>query len=310
MNGTNGFFKLCLAAAVLLPHTGCAYGKRKNIRLTSEPSIERALDVLEASPASAPLSDFLHKRPVAFEYSNTPGPCHKFSLKSGQIFLPPEYKNSDKLLALGLAGAAYIYRLYTITGLEEILAEEEELAALFQARIGLITGIRDADFGKAKGAAAELKKSFCSYIMEGSKAAARAAHLSALSIRPDCQRPLETMRTLRLWLDETRAAIDNESFFELLNKRDLAKVRRGSMTMSEAMKNDAEMRTLPSYTIYRYQRSFFEKQNETFAALDGIYRKSIADDEAWRAANQDLIERAREEFSSCSLPDFEVKSKE
>jgi len=300
MNGTYRRPALCLI--LLLPLAGCVTAGKEKPKLTSEPSIERALDVLAGAAASEPLTGFLYRNPVRFEYSSTAGACHKFSLKNGLIFLPREFKDSDNLLALSLARAAYIYRLYVMTGMEEILAEEEETAALFQARIGLAIKLKNSDFERAK-AAEELRSDFCTYIMEGSPAAVLSARTAALSTRPECQRPLETLQSQRIWLDETRAAINDESFFQLMKDRDLVKVRKGALTMNAAMKNDADLRALPTDAIYRYQRSFYDRQNGMFSLVSKLYRKALEDDAAWRAANQELIEQARREFSACNLPE-------
>ena len=290
------FVPLCLLLS------GCLFNKKPEARLTSEPSIERAFDVLGAAPGGKPLVDFLNERPVRFEYGNTPGLCNKFFLKKGRIFLPRELKDSDKLLAMAVARAAYIYRLYATSGLEEIISEEEELGALFQARIGIEIDLLDRDFKRNK-AAKELKSDFCVYIMEGSKSAALSARTTALSSQPECQRPLETLQAQRVWLNETRKAINTGSFYQLLYERDLQKVRKGVMTQGEAMKNDATIRALPTYEIYRYQRVLYDQQSDIFSRIENLYDSALRDDEAWRLANKPAIDRAREEFSTCNLPE-------
>ena len=292
----SAFATLCLLLS------GCLFNKRPEPRLTSEPSIERAFDVLGAVPDGKLLVSFLNEKPVRFEYSNTPGLCHKFFLKTGKIFLPRELKDSDKLLALALARAAYIYRLYAISGLDEIISEEEEMGALFQARIGIEINVLDKDF-KRNRSAKELKSDFCIYIMEGSRSAALSARTAALSSLPECQRPLETLQAQRVWLNETRKAINAGSFYQLLYDRDLHKVHKGVMTQGEAMKNDANIRALPTYEIYRYQRVFYDKQNDIFSRIESLYNAALRDDEAWRKANQSAIDRARDEFSECNLPE-------
>ena len=290
------FVPLCLLLS------GCFFGNRPEARLTSEPSIERAFDVLGATPDGKTLINFLNEKPVRFEYGNTPGLCNKFFLKTRKIFLPRELRDSDKLLAMAAARAAYIYRLYVTSGLDEIISEEEELGALFQARIGLEIKLMDTDFKRNK-AAKELKSDFCTYLMEGSKSAALAARTTALSSMPECQRPLETLQAQRVWLNETRKAINAGSFYQLLYDRDLHKVHKGVMTQGEAMKNDAAIRSLPTYEIYRYQRVFYDQQSDIFSSIESLYNSALRDDEAWRTANQAAIDRAREEFSTCNLPD-------
>ncbi len=283
---------LCLLAA-------CA-GNR-DIRLTSEPSIERALDIIQGTPQGKPLMKFLYKHPVRFEYSNTPGLCHKFSLKAGNIFLPLEYKDSDLLLALATSRAAYIYRLYSVTGLEEIISEEEELGALFQARIALEINLVPADFEKAKGAP-EVKTDFCTYVLENSRYTMSQARKEALTPSAECQRPRETLENQRVWLEKTRKAINEENFYRLIYERDMTRVRKGAMPISEAMKNDANIRAMPTYEVYRFQRTFYDNQSGIFSRFEKEYAKEVQADSSWRAAHQADIARAREEFSACNMP--------
>ena len=294
--------RLAALLSLCLVLSGCFFNKKPEVILTSEPSIERAFDILSELPDGKPLLRFLYKNPVRFEYANTPGVCHKFSLKTGKIYLPKEYKNSDALLALALARAAYIYRLYVMSGLEGLISEEEELGALYQARIGLETGLTNKDFERNRFAG-ELRSDFCTYIMEGSKSAALSARTAALSSQPDCQRPLDTLQAQRVWLEKTRDAINDDTFFQLLYDRDLQKVHKGVMTDSEAMKNDAAIRAMPMYEIYRYQRSFYDKQSDIFGRIEKLYRDELKNDEAWRLANHPAIENARKEFSACNLPE-------
>jgi hypothetical protein len=283
-----------LAASACLPKTAA--------RLTSEPSIERALDVLNSAPEGKSLIRFLQRNPVRFEYSNTPGLCHKFALKSGNIFLPMEFKNSDAFLALALARAAYIYRLYVLSGMDEIVSEEEEVAALFQARLALSLNLTDKDFEQNRYAK-QLRAEFCNYIMAGSVSAAMLARTAALSPDPDCQRPLETVQTQRAWLDKTKEAINEESFYTLMYERDMHLVRKGAMTVNTAMKRDADLRALPQYDIYRYQRTFYDKQSGVFLRLEKLYRDALKEDTEWRNSFQADLHRAREDFSACNLPD-------
>jgi hypothetical protein len=80
-------------------------------------------------------------------------------------------------------------------------------------------------------------------------------------------------------------------------------VHKGVMTQGEAMKNDATIRALPTYEIYRYQRVLYDQQTDIFSRIESLYNSALRDDEAWRQANKSEIEEAREEFSTCNLPD-------
>ena len=292
--------RLLLLLPACLLAAACA-GSRKDIRLTTEPSLERAFDIIQGTRQGKPLMKFLYKNPVRFEYSNSTGLCHKFSLNTGKVLLPAEYKTSDLLLALALARAAHIYRVSKETGLEEIISEEEELGALFQARLALEINLVDADFGRERHAEA-MKTAFCSYVLENSRYAMRQARKEALTPDADCQRPLETLENQRVWLEKARKAINEENFHQLIYERDMARVRKGAMPMSEAMRNDARLRALPTYEVYRYQRTFYDRQSDIFRRFEKLYAREIAADAAWRAAHQADLDRAREEFSACGLP--------
>ena len=290
---------LLLTPFVLL--AACA-GRRPEIRLSSEPSMERALDILSSTPQGKPLMKFLYKNPVRFEYSNSAGLCAKYALKDRKILLPLAYRGSDQVLALAIARAAFIYRLYAETGMEEIISEEEELAALYQARVALEINLVNADFAKTKSAA-EIKNDFCTYVLESSRYAMAQARKEALTPDTDCQRPLETLENQRVWLGKTRQAINDENFYQLLYERDLQRVKKGSMPYSEAMKNDAIVRGLPTYDVYRYQRTFYDRQSDIFGLVEKAYAREVRQDAAWREANKGLIDAAREEFSACGLPE-------
>jgi hypothetical protein len=291
--------KNSLLFACLCLLTACA-GRGGEVRLTSEPSIERAFDIISETGLGKPLLKFLYKNPVLFEYSNTSGICHKFALKKGMIFLPVEMKGSDLVLALALARAAYIYRLYVLTGLEEIISEEEELAALYQARLALEINLVNADFEKAENASS-MKRNLCSYIMHPSAYAMSQARKEALGQDPDCQRPFETFSSQQTWLGKIRKAVNDDNFPQLLNERDLLLVRKGALTMAEAMKNDATVRALPAYETYRFQRTFYDDQTTIFSTFEKTYKREIKEDELWRRAHQTELDRAQAEFSDCNL---------
>ncbi len=294
MKGKLALLALCLFAAA------CA-GKRRDIRLTSEPSIERAFDIIQGTSQGKPLMKFLYRNPLRFEYSNTPGLCYKFSLDTGKILIPLDYKSSDLLLALTVARAAHIYRLAKESGMSEVIAEEEELGALLQARLAVEINVVDSDFPRGSPAAA-MKPAFCSYVLENSRYAMSQARNEALTADANCQRPLETLENQRAWLEKARKAINEENFYQLIYERDMALVRKGSLPLIEAMRKDARLRALPTYEVYRYQRTFYDKQTDIFRRFEKAYAREIAEDAAWRAAHKEDLDRARLEFSACGLP--------
>lgn len=277
----------------------CA-GGRNGILLTREPSIKRAIEILEGTREGAPLVKFLHAHPVRLEYSEAPGLCHKFSLRTGRIFLPAGYKSSDKMLALALARAVNVYRLYADAGLDEVVSEEEELSALLVARLALELNLLNEDFNKP--GAESFKASFCSYLLNGSGYAMEQARRQALSTDPDCQRPLDTLENQRAWLEKIRKSIDGDTFYQLLYERDQRRVKRGAITMSQAIKNDADARALPSYEISRYQRTFYSRQSDMVGRFERLRARELEEDADWRRARQADLDQTREEFSACRLP--------
>jgi len=278
---------------------GCA-GSRQEVRLTGEPSMERALDMLNGTREGRPLINFLRAHQVFFEYSATPGLCHKFSLKAGKIQLPLEYKSSDLMLALAIARAGHIYRLYTRTGLDEIISEEEELAALFAGRVALEIGPSSGDFGKTKEGA-KMKGDFCAYIMETSRDAMARARAEVMTPDTQCQRPLETLTNQRDWLEKIRKALNDETFYQLLYERDMQRAKKGQITVNDAARNAARLRGLPVYEVYRFQRTFYDKQSDVLKLSENLYADGLKEDEDWRNSRQAEIDRARGEFSDCEL---------
>ena len=290
--------------AALLALAACSGNRRPLPSLTTEPAIERAFDVLAYAREGKKLIGFLEKNPVSFEFANVEAPCPRYEFGRRTIYLRRSFKGSDTMLALALASAAQVYRFHRLTGLDELTAEQEELAAVFQARIGLQINLVDPDFGTDDPGVKEIKNSFCSYLHEGRNHAMRRAREAAFTPEAWCGRPFETLGTLRLWLDRTRQAVKEENLFALLQERDLQRVRRGQITMSDAMRNDARFRGMPLYEISRFQRMFYDTETEKMSRADRLYRRLLEEDSRWREAHAEDIVRAREAFAACGMRDF------
>jgi hypothetical protein len=279
----------------------CASNKKKNdIILSSEPSIERAMDILNETPDGKALVKFLYKYPVRIEYSNTAGLCHKFALERNRIYIARDFKKSDILLALEVGRAALIYKISHLSKLKEIITEEEEVAALLQARVALQLNLVNDDFLKFPFSS-KIKSEFCTYIMDGQEPAIRNARHAALVMDPDCQLPLETLLSQKNWLQKIKDSTGKGNFFQVLYERDLEKVKKGALTMTEAMRNDSINRGLNTYDIYRYQRTFYEDASEIISKFEKLYKQELGKDTNWRKNNADAIERASMEFSECNL---------
>ncbi len=279
----------------------CASNKKKNdIIISSEPSIERALDILNDTPDGKRFVKFLYKNPIRIEYSNTAGLCHKFAFAKNRIYIARDFKESDILLALEVARAALIYKMSLESKLKEIITEEEEVAALLQARIALQLNLVNDDFLKYPFSS-KIKSEFCTYIMDGQEPAIRKARNAALIMDPNCQLPLETLHAQKAWLKKIKDSTGKGNFFQVLYERDLEKVKKGTITMAQAMKSDALNRGLNTYDIYRYQRTFYENSSEMISKIEKLYKQELSRDTHWRQGNVDIIERASMEFSECNL---------
>jgi hypothetical protein len=184
----------------------------------------------------------------------------------------------------------------------EEISEQEELSALIQGRLAVELKVPSADFDKTKSTAG-MKADICAYLLGGSRYAMAQARKEALASDKDCGRPLETLEGQRTWLEKIRQSINDETFYQLIYERDLLRVHKGSMTMAEAMKNDATLRGLPTYEVYRYQRTFYDRQSDIFARISAIHDRDVRNEEEWRKEKAAEIDQEREEFSACALPE-------
>jgi hypothetical protein len=299
-----GMKKLPALLAAVLALAACSGSRRAAPSLTPEPAIERAFDVLATAKEGKKLIAFLEKNPVSFEFANVQAPCPRYEFDRRTIYLRREFKGSDTMLALAVARAAQVYRFHRLTELDAPTAEQEELAALFQARVGLQISLVDGDFGADDPGVREIKSSFCAYLHEGQRYAMQKARASALVTEQWCARPFETISSLNRWLERTREAVRDETLFTLLYERDLQRVRRGQITMADAMRNDARFRAMPLYEINRFQRMFYDTENRKISRASRLYRELTAEDAAWREKHAGEITRAREVFATCGMRDL------
>lgn len=290
--------------AAVLTLASCSGNRRPAPSLTTEPAIERAFDVLATAKEGKKLIAFLEKNPVSFEFANVEAPCPRYEFERGKIYLRREFKGSDTMLALALARAAQVYRFHALTKLDSPTAEQAELGALFQARIGLQVSLVDADFKTDDPGVKEIKSAFCTYLHEGQRYAMRKARTSALETEQWCGRPFETLDSLETWLERTKEAVRDQTLFTLLYERDLRRVRRGQITMADAMRNDARFRAMPLYEINRFQRMFYDTERRKVSRALRLYSDLKEEDSDWRESNAGKITRAREAFAACGMPDL------
>ncbi|MBP5286616.1 MAG: hypothetical protein J6Z08_01805 [Elusimicrobiales bacterium] len=292
----NLFLLLCFSFLACACSSPLAY-------LTSEPSIERSLDVIESTKDGKALVKFLEKNPVQIEYAETAGICHHFSLKNEKhrmIFVPEEYRRSDKLLAMAVLRAAHIYRYYMQTGLDEIIAEEEELAMLRQMHLGVELGVVKEEFDLVPEAY-EMKREFCAYLLEDSREALAQTRHIVQTAMPACQRPLENIVKQEIWLDSMIKSINDDTFHQVLANRDRRRVNQGLITDSQAAENSAKLRALPSYELTRYERTFYDDKKANFRAFNEMYAAEIASDSSFRRANAERIFLMATDFAECDI---------
>jgi hypothetical protein len=182
--------------------------------------------------------------------------------------------------------------------------EYEELAALFQARIGLQISLVNSDFESQEAGVPAIKSAFCSYLHEGQIYSMRQARTAAISDEPWCGRPFITLNGLADWIQETRIAVEEGTLFNLLYERDMLRVKKGQITVAQAMRNDANFRSMPLFDITRSQRIFFDSQKLIMKNSLRLYKERLAEDTAWRNKHAEDIMRAREAFSTCGMQDI------
>ena len=118
-------------------------------------------------------------------------------------------------------------------------------------------------------------------------------------INNKCELPLESIISQRAWFSSIKDAMQNDTFFDLMYRKDMIRVKKGAITQAEAIKNDATLRSKPIYEVYRDQRSYYDISMEKIDKFDAYYKKEISKDTQWRLKHKDDIENARYELNSC-----------
>lgn len=298
--------KLLYILPFALMLSGCFFSSPS---LTGEESIQRSLNLISHYPEGKRLVKFLRSNPVQFEFADTAGMCHHFNLKNPKkrmIFIPDEYAASEKLLAMAVVRAANIYRMYLESGMEEIISEEEEVAMLRQMHLGVLMNLTKEEFDLVPEAK-ELKKEFCTYILENSEEALAITRHFAQSPMPACQRPLENIVKQGIWLANLRQAIAEDKFHQLVSDRDRKRVAQGVMTDAQASKNSAILRSLPDYELSRYERTFYDNKKANFNFFNQIYLKELYNDTAFRREFEARIYDIATDFAECDLEDLKHK---
>ena len=291
-----------LLAFALFSNFSCS-GKKAVKEITLEPSIERVLEEFETSPEYSYLVKFIKKRRARLEFDENPSMnCVRYDYANGRITIPRKYKESDLFLTLETLKALYIWKTHITFGLEEFLAEEEVLATAQQMHyiLALRSDAGNKIFEDEKFIREKLKKEFCSYTILNTQMMSNLIRLRTSVINNDCGLPLETVMTQRSWAYKIKEAMQNEKFFDLMYEKDLLKVRRGLLTMADATRNNAMLRSKPLYEIYRDQRSYYDVSLDKIDKFEKFYKKELEKDKEWRLAHKDEIENARYEFTSCA----------
>ena len=292
--------KLFAIFLFLFSFSGCFFSMPY---LSSEQSIQTSFKTIASYQEGQKLVNFLAKHPIQFEYADTAGMCHHFSLRNGKrrlIFVPEEFRASKKLLAMALYRAANIYRMYVQTGVEEIIAEEEEVAMLRQMHMGVLMDLTKEEFDLVPQAT-ELKQEFCTYVLENSEEALAKTRYFVQTPMPACQRPLENIVKQEIWLKNMRHAISDDTFHHLMADRDKRRVAQGRITDSQAARTSANLLGMPNYEMTRYERTFFDDRNSNFTAFNQIYLKELYNDISFRRDHADRIYKIATDFAECDL---------
>jgi len=286
-----------IAAVIFaLLFSGCAYSL-KSPAISSEPSLERAVEILEANKESAAVINFIEKKGVRFEYSNLAGYCDTYNLKHKVIFIPEEYRASDKLLALAVAKAAMVYYIYSKTDINEILTEEDEAGALFQFRIAALLGLKESDF--VTPASEKTKCEYSAYLVEGTKYALNRVRAGAAERNVACQRPYNSIAKEKSRLGRLRAESGKNTFYELLFDRNKERAMQGIITFPDMMKQDSQIRSVPHIELARYSDAFFNEADKSFSAIQKEYSKLLKKDAEMRDRDAARILRLRDDFLDC-----------
>lgn len=277
--------------------------------ITSEDSINQSLRTIEEYPDGYKLVNFAKTHPVRIEYADTAGICHHFNLKDPRnrtIFIPEEYRASDKILAMGVYRALQIYRMYVQSGLGEMVSEEEEISMLRQMQLGVMLGITKEEFDKVPEAV-EMKDEFCTYILENSEEALAKTRLTAQTPNQACQRPLDNIVKQGFWIKDMKKSISKNEFHQLMQYRDKKRVAQGAMTDSEAAANSARLMALPEYETARYERLFFDIKKSNFDYFKQLYLKEVFLDRDFRREYAKQIYEMSTDFAECDLENLKTK---
>lgn len=274
---------------------------RKNLKeITIEPSIERTLENIEKNRDYRHLVKYLYSTGAKIEYIEDKNiNCILYDFNNKKISIPREFKNSENFLTLSVLKAIYIWKIHQDFNLDDLLVEEEILATLKQIHYIFESEFYEKDFKTDLLFNKYFKKEFCTYITLNTSMIEHLIVNKNSIINPKCKLPLEDIESQKKWIKAIKDSLENNTFFELMYSRDMQKVKKGSMTQAEAMKNDAMLRSKPLYEIYRDQRNFYDTSMEKIKKFEEYYKKEINYDTNWRKIHESDIENAKNEFSFC-----------
>jgi len=294
MNKARAFFAVTSA----LLACGCVFAPHKSASF--DPSIERALELLSKTASGKPLLRYAERRPIEIRYSpRLKEPWPKFDPQGNALLLPDNARGSDYVVALLLARGLASYKIYAERNLADMLIEVEELAALEQAHAATELEIHDEAEVEASPGGKYALDELCAYLSEGRGKLLEMTGRNALDSYPEYGRPLETLDGARAWLKKTHQALEDGTLPQLLYQHDLARVKRGTLTQSEASENLLQMRTTNSDGIWRGQREYYFNANKILSNMALFKERALLADDEWRKKNAGLMAQRLDKTRRC-----------
>ncbi|MDD4004627.1 MAG: hypothetical protein PHW69_05420 [Elusimicrobiaceae bacterium] len=286
----NKIFPLVLCGFMAVFAACASSGKKPDNGVNFIPSLERALEIMGQTKGGHELADYLWDHPVPVTYAQLAGPWPKYDPVIKQIFLPRDIKENDYLVMLALARAIEVYRICDTLGLDEIIVETEQIAALGEMELAIEVGLKERE-GEDSLPGQKLLDEFCSFMVEGADGLTDKVRGDCLALHPEYNRPYKSVDAYEKWLRQTKEALDGGTLNQLMLKRDRDLVRRGEITTADADKNASAFASLEPRQIYRQYNDMYIQGMEKMGRLKRLYQKRISRDKSWRKKNEAAISR-------------------
>ncbi|MFA5162225.1 MAG: hypothetical protein WC421_08255 [Elusimicrobiales bacterium] len=302
---------LLLAAASLL--CGCAALQEEyspdeatpapredaNPALHYEPSLERGLESLELLGEGRELVARLKENPIKIQYAPLTGPWPRYLRADRTLLIPEKERRHRQTLPLLLARGLALSQMYDRIQVADDLAEFEVLAAMAQARVASQASMYDEDKIASTPSGQETIKEICVYAIEGPDRFAEMIRRDCLLPNLEYDRPTETFESSLHWVQRMQQGLSDNSFYQLLYKRDLDRVRRNAITRAEADENASKFRGQDADAIWREERKYMYRTRKNIDDAQIFYRQQMDYDALWRSQYADAIATRIKELKGC-----------